>query len=138
VQYGQQSIWGLEAVYDNGGKVLSFAARFEQHCDGEDPGLRGKIFYQAEFPFCHSTLQPDFNGDCIFNLIDLAHLSALWLINYEQEPLLSACEPEDFDQDGSDYLADCDDTSPAVHPGMTEIFGNGIDDDCNGQADDGC
>lgn len=74
----------LEAVYDNGGKVLSFAARFEQHCDGEDPGLRGKIFYQAEFPFCHSTLQPDFNGDCIFNLIDLAHLSALWLINYER------------------------------------------------------
>jgi hypothetical protein len=46
------------------------------------------------------------------------------------------------DEDGDGYLAaeclvsrtcggDCDDTDPDVNPGMSEIAGNGIDDDCD-------
>ncbi len=33
---------------------------------------------------------------------------------------------------------DCDDTNAAVHPGGTELPGNGIDDDCNAATPGGC
>ncbi len=44
------------------------------------------------------------------------------------------------DEDGDGYCApqDCNDSNGAVHPGATEKCGDGIDNDCNGAADDGC
>jgi GH25 family lysozyme M1 (1,4-beta-N-acetylmuramidase) len=32
---------------------------------------------------------------------------------------------------------DCDDTNPAIHPGVSDVTCNGIDDNCNGQVDEG-
>ena len=33
---------------------------------------------------------------------------------------------------------DCDDSNPAVNPGVKEVCGNGVDDDCDGETDEGC
>ena len=33
---------------------------------------------------------------------------------------------------------DCDDTSSSINPGSAEICDNGLDDNCNGEIDEGC
>ena len=43
----------------------------------------------------------------------------------------------DRDGDGFSELADCDDTNPDVHPDRRELCGNGLDDDCDGDVDEG-
>jgi hypothetical protein len=48
-----------------------------------------------------------------------------------------ACEAPDGYVDNSTGF-DCNDNDSEENPGMTEVCGNGIDDNCNGQTDEGC
>ena len=41
----------------------------------------------------------------------------------------------DGDSDGFEATADCNDANAAIRPGAAEIFGNGVDEDCNGRDD---
>jgi hypothetical protein len=53
-----------------------------------------------------------------------------------------ACEQsgsgEDKDGDGYISCKDCDDGNASTHPGAAEICGNMIDDNCDGNYDEGC
>lgn len=45
------------------------------------------------------------------------------------------------DNDGDGWAVnqgDCNDNNAQVNPGVAEVCGNGIDDNCNGQVDEGC
>lgn len=50
----------------------------------------------------------------------------------------NASAATDQDNDGVPWCNDCNDGDPAVHPGVPEICGNGIDDNCDGVIDEGC
>ena len=47
-------------------------------------------------------------------------------------------DQDDADLDGWGTVCDCNDSNPSVNPGMAEVAGNGIDDNCDGLIDEAC
>jgi len=115
-----------------------------------NPGASADLVLQPEERqafFGNAAAFPDFDGDGAAD----AALSAKRASGAAREAgsVLIAVSPECVDADGDGYgdpaspgcpssARDCDDASAEVHPGHPEVTGNGIDDDCDGQVDEGC
>ncbi len=53
-------------------------------------------------------------------------------------PAYGYCACKDEDGDGFCSLADCDDSNPSIFPGQGEKCWDEVDNDCDGQIDEGC
>ena len=99
----------LEAVFDPGGQVLSFAADFEQHCEGKGPALFGRILFHASGP--PFPPPPDTDADGVLDTLDNCQAAA----NPGQDDgdvdgIGDVCDPEFartsifVDSDAGDYI----------------------------------
>jgi hypothetical protein len=71
------------------------------------------------------------DGDCGAN-------DACYAPIFEGLDAIGVCFCRDDDEDGACLVDDCDDRNPARRPGATETCGDGVDEDCDGQTDEGC
>ena len=87
---------------------------------------------------CHYILAGDMNRDCKVDFADFANFASNWLIDCNLDPQNPACLPDDLDNDGYYASVDCNDSDPNINPGQPEICGDGIDNNCDSQIDEGC
>jgi large repetitive protein len=98
-------------------------------CDDGDGGTNPDA---AEL--CNGT-DDDCNGDIDEDATDAAE----WMIDYDGDGHGSAAYTQEACSQPEGYVGsqdDCDDTDPSAYPDAAEVC-NGIDDDCDGDIDDG-
>ena len=79
----------------------------------------------------------DVDGDAYDDVLGGAPYDSEYLAQAGQGYLFQGFPDEDQDGDGyTTWGGDCDDTDPAINPGVTEQA-DGVDEDCNGIVDDG-
>lgn len=124
----------FRATVTPAGALVSYQTRveYEDEWDVEWTGrLTGDVFewdgakvlFDAVITH-HRLLVTDGDGSCgVCDTTSIYHME--WLVY----------EGTDTDGDGFDRTEDCDDCDPEVSPAHLEVFGNGIDDDCDGLVD---
>ncbi len=132
------NVWFVDADADGFGSPVASVLACTQptgfvaddsDCDDTDPSI-----HPGAIELCNG-VDDDCDGEVDENAID----ANVWFVDADADgfgspvaSVLACTQPTGFVADDSD----CDDTDPSIHPGAIELC-NGLDDDCDGEADEG-
>ena len=102
----------------------------------DQPGL-GQFLFPGNTEVCGDGIDQDCSGADDLPDADSDTYTAIACGGDDCDDTDAAINPGvDVDGDGSNACDDCDDAQPTAFPGGTEVCDNGIDNDCDGTADD--